>query len=175
MRKAPAAIALTVALTGTTAVSASVAHAAPVDVTCAGTETATYHPGVRLTPQSVHVAVTGILAPCTSSNPAITAANYTESFTATLSCQTLLAGRTGTRVFHWSNGQSSTFTFNRTLNNAGGQVTVTFTGNITAGQFAGDTAVEQVVLVSPNTLQCLASPGLTSLGPGPAVLIITAL
>ena len=43
---------------------------------------------------------------------------------------------------------------------------------IVSGKFAGDTAIEQVVFVTPNTLQCLTTPGLTKLGPGPAVLTI---
>jgi hypothetical protein len=165
-------IAAVIALTGT-AVSAPAAHALSVDVTCAGTETVTYQPGLLLTPQQVHVVVTGILAPCTSSVAGITAGNYGESFTTTLSCSTLFAGRTGTRVFHWSNGQSSTFSFNRAINNVGGQTTVTFTGNIVSGKFTGDTVVEQVIFVTPNIPQCLAPPGLTSLGPGLVVLNIT--
>jgi len=151
------------------------AHAAGLDVTCTGTETVTYQPGLLLFTQNAAVGVTGILAPCSSTNPAVTAGNYQENFTAALSCSTLLSGRAGTRVFHWSDGQTSTFAFNRALNNVGGQVTVTFTGNITAGEFAGDTVVEQVVFVTPNLVQCLAAPGLTSLGPGPVVLSISKL
>lgn len=155
--------------------TAPAAHAAGADVTCTGTETVAYQPGLLLTSQAVHVSVAGILAPCGSSDPGLTSGNYNEDFTTTLSCSTLFAGRSGTRVFHWSNGQSSTFAFNRALNNVGGQTTVTFTGDITSGEFAGDTVVEQVVFVTPNLLQCLASPGLTGLGPGPAVLSISKL
>lgn len=152
---------------------APAARAAAVDVTCAGTETVNYQPGLLLTSQTVQVAVTGILAPCTSSNPAITAGNYQEGFSTTLSCSTLLAGRSGTRVFHWSDTRTSTFAFNRVLNNVGGQTTVTLTGDIVSGEFAGDTVVEQIVFVTPSILQCLAAPGLTTLGPGPVVLTIT--
>jgi hypothetical protein len=165
-------IAAVTALSGI-ALSAPAAHALSVDVTCAGTETVTYQPGLLLTPQQVQVVVTGILAPCRSSDAGITTGNYTESFTTTLSCATLFSGRTGTRVFHWSNGRSSTFSFNRAINNVGGQTTVTFTGDIVSGEFAGDTVVEQVTFVTPSTLQCLAPPGLTTLGPGPVVLNIT--
>lgn len=158
---------------GASVASVPAAHALSVDVSCAGTETVSYNPGVRLTAQQVNVVVTGILSPCSSSDGTVSAGTYNESFTTTLSCDTLLAGRSGTRVFHWSNGRSSTFAFNRALNNAGGQTTVTFTGTITSGEFAGDTALEQVVFVTPNTLQCLAPPGVTALGPGPAILTIS--
>jgi hypothetical protein len=165
-------IAAVTALSGI-ALSGPAAYALSVDVTCAGTETVIYQPGLLVAAQLVHVDVTGILAPCSSSDKGITAGNYEENFMTTLSCSTLFAGRAGTRVFHWSNGQSSTFAFNRAINNAGGQTTVTFTGNITSGEFAGDTVVEQVAFVTPSTAQCLAAPGLTALGPDPAVLSIT--
>ena len=168
-----AALALTSAVAASAASPAHAAHALSVDVTCAGTETVTYAPGVLLTPQSVHVTVTGILAPCTSSDSSVVSGSYMEDFTATLSCATLLSGRAGTRTFNWSGGQSSTFAFNRALNNAGGQTTVTFTGNIAGGEFAGDTGLEQATFVTLSTLQCLASPGVTSLGPGPVVVNIT--
>jgi hypothetical protein len=78
-------------------------------------------------------------------------------------------------VFQWSNGQTSTFTFTRELNDAGGQTTVTFTGTITSGEFAGDNAVEQVGAVTPSALQCANPPGLTTLGPAPATLTLTGL
>jgi hypothetical protein len=148
------------------------ARAVSLDVTCAGTETAGYQPGLLLTARTTAVTVNGILAPCTSSDPDITSGTYLQHFDATLSCATLLGGLSATRVFTWSNGDTSTFSYNRAVNNALGQVTVTFTGTIVSGRFAGDTAVEQVVLVSPNPLQCLAEPGLTALGPGVAVLTI---
>jgi hypothetical protein len=160
------------ALIGAAVLVPTDAHAVAADVTCTGTETVNYQPGLLLSSQQVHVAVNGILAPCVSSNPAVTAGTYLPAFSATLSCATLLSGLPGTRVFQWSDGKSSTFTYSRTLNSVGGQLTVTFTGTITAGEFAGDTAVEQVVFVTPNTLQCLAPPGLTSLGPGLVVLSI---
>lgn len=149
------------------------ANAATVDVTCVGTEVATYEPGLRLAAQPVAVTVNGILSPCTSSLPGITSGTYLQNFPATLSCLTLLDGLSATRVFRWSDGTSSTFTYNRIINNVGGQTTVTFLGAITAGTFQGATAVQQVVFVTPNVLQCLAAPGLTVLGPGPSVLTIT--
>ncbi|MFJ5032823.1 hypothetical protein ACIQB5_33210 [Streptomyces sp. NPDC088560] len=173
MRKLPLVTAVVVGLASATLI-APAAHAATVDVTCAGTETVRYDPGLLLIPETVHGDVTGILAPCSSSDRGLTTGNYQESFSTSLSCATLLAPRTGTRVFHWSNGQTSTFTFNRALNNVAGQTTVTLTGDITSGEFAGDTALEQVTFVTPTTLQCLNPLGLTALGPGPAVLTLTA-
>ena len=148
------------------------ASAVSAAVTCAGTETVTYQPGVLLAPQNVSVTINGILAPCTSSDPTITSGTYLHNVNAVVSCSTVLAAQAGTRVFQWSNGQSSTFSYNRTVNNVGGQTTVTFTGTIVSGQFTGATVIQQVVLVTPNSLQCLAPPGLTALGPGVSVLTI---
>jgi hypothetical protein len=169
LRTLLAAVAL--ATSGVT-LPATAAHAVSVDVTCTGTEAVTFQPGLLLTPQSVAVTVNGILAPCTSSDPGITSGAYLESFTATLSCANLLDGFAGTRVFEWNNGRSSTFAYNRAVNVVLGQITVTFTGMIVSGEFAGDTAVEQVASVTPNSLKCLAPPGITSVGPHAAVLTI---
>jgi len=148
------------------------AHAVSADVVCVGTETVTYEPGLSLTPQTVNVTVHGILAPCTSSDPEITSGTYVQHFTATLSCVTLVSGLAATRVFNWSNGRSSSFSYNRAINDVAGQTTVTFAATIVSGKFAGDTAIQQVVFVTPNVLQCLTPPGLTALGPGPAILTI---
>jgi hypothetical protein len=154
------------------ALPSTAAHAVSVDVTCTGTETVAYDPGLLLAPRSVGATVHGILAPCASSDPAIASGTYLQSFTAVLSCGTVLAGLAATRIFDWSNGESSTFTYNRAINDVLGQTTVTFTGTITSGRFAGDTAIEQVVFATPSSLRCLAPPGLTMLGPGIAVLTI---
>lgn len=158
----------------TIVVSPTLASATSVDLSCVGTETLTYQPGLLLTPQPVVVTVNAILAPCTSSDPSITSGTSLLNTTAVSSCATLFAGGAFTRVTNWSNGESSTFSFNRAVNNVGGQTTVTLTGTVIGGKFAGATAVQQVVFVTPNTLQCLAPPGLTTLGPGVAILTITA-
>jgi hypothetical protein len=148
------------------------AHALSADVSCLGSETVTYQPGLSLVPQAVNVTVRGTLTSCGSSDPAITSGTYLQRFTATLSCDTLLAGLAGTRDLHWSNGQSSSFSYNRTINDVAGQTTVTFAGTIGSGRFAGDTAIEQAAFVTLNPLQCLAPEGLTTLGPGAAILTI---
>ena len=152
--------------------AAAPAQAASVDVTCTGTETVGYQPGLTLTSKTVAATVDGILSPCVSPDPDLIAGTYAQAFTATLSCATVLGGLAATRVFHWNNGQSSTFAYHRAINNAAGQTTVTFTGTITSGRFQGATAVEQAVFVTPNVTMCLTSGGLTALGPGPVVLTI---
>jgi hypothetical protein len=121
----------------------------------------------------VQTQVNGVLAPCTSTDPTLTAGIYQEDFTTTLSCATLLGARSGTRLFEWNNGQASSFTFNRAIVDVGGQTIVTFTGAIVSGEFQGATVLETVTFVSPDLLDCLAPPGITTLGPGAEVLDIT--
>jgi hypothetical protein len=48
-------------------------------------------------------------------------------------------------VFTWGNGRTSTFSWSRTTNDANGVITMTETGSITSGEFAGQPAIEQVV------------------------------
>ena len=61
----------------------------------------------------------------------------------------------------WSNGQKSTFTFNQTATSVGGNSVITEVGSITAGLFAGSSAVE-TVSGPANSLDCLTARGLTN-------------
>lgn len=146
------------------------AAAAGVELTCVGGEVADYRPGLQLLPRQVDVEVAGTLGGCVG---AVTGGTYGSRFPAVLSCATLLAQLDGTRTFHWNDRSTSTFTYRRILTNLGGQTLVTFTGTITAGRYAGATAVEQVVFASLDTLRCLTPAGLTTLGTGIAALTIT--
>ncbi|HEU5473806.1 MAG TPA: hypothetical protein VFV67_24440 [Actinophytocola sp.] len=67
----------------------------------------------------------------------------------------------GTSVISWNNGNTSTFSFNDTVTNIGGNIVATRTGTITAGQFQGDTAVRVMTFPAINPLDCLTT-GLTS-------------
>ena len=149
------------------------AHAATTDLTCTGTSTMTFQPGLLLTPQTVAVTTNEILSPCESVNTAITSGTSDRGVTQTLSCATVLAGVPRTITYQWSNGESSVVSYNIATNDVGGQTTITATGTVVSGIFAGDTAVEQTVFVTPGALQCLTPPGLTALGPGAVVLTIT--
>ncbi|MFG1793601.1 hypothetical protein [Nocardia sp. NPDC049149] len=149
------------------------AAAVSVDLACEGTETATYEPGLRQTPQPVSYAVNGVLSPCSSSDPGIIAGSYSEQSSATLSCATFFAESSGTRVFRWGDGRSSTFAFDRAIKDAGGQSTVTLTGAVVKGEFVGSTVTEQIAFTTPRTTDCLISPGLAQLGPAKVALTIS--
>ena len=134
------------------------------------------HRGHQLQPAShfhttaTTITVNGIYPTCTD----IQAINgsYSETFTLTASCLVLLDSGTTTRTFAWGNPQagSSTFDYNVTANEAGGQLVVTNTGLITAGKFAPASALQVITLTTPNILQCLGS-GISNVT-GPTTLAI---
>jgi hypothetical protein len=132
-------------------------------LTCVATTTTTYSPGVLLTPRSVTIGNNTILAPCVSlDDPTLTSGTSVTEVVRTRSCLDPLASGSAAVTYHWNNGQSSTFTFNEVSSTTGALVTVVATGTITAGQFAGRTAVRQVTGPSLNLLDCLQEPGITS-------------
>jgi len=142
---------------------APAAHAAVADITCAGTETQTFSPGLLLTPQTETLTVHSIYNPCVSTaDPSITFGTTDFSISLPLSCLDLPRSSSGTMPFNWSNGSQSTFSFNRIATTVGGELVVSETGVITAGEFFGDTVQRTVTGPTLNTLQCVFPPGITS-------------
>lgn len=162
-------------LAGASGLIASPADASVLDVTCVGQESRTYSPGLLLTDQSIDVDLDAVMSPCVSTDSGITAGTYTASYTQSLSCLDLDANANNqTRVFNWNDSSSSTMTANRTVQRLTLTTVVTFTGTISSGKFAGDTAVLVVTVLNPSVLNCLSSPGVTSTT-GTVTLEITSL
>lgn len=152
---------------------APAAHAAAADITCVGTETQTFSPGLLLTPQTETLTVHSIYSPCVSAgDPSITFGTTDFSLTLPLSCLDLPGSKSGAMFFNWSNGSQSTFSFNRIVTIVGGDLVVAETGVITAGEFFGDTVQRTVIGPTLNTLQCVFPPGITS-RTGVVSLVIT--
>jgi hypothetical protein len=132
-------------------------------VVCSGTLSNTYTPGILVTPRTVSLQRNLILAPCVSlSDTTLTSGISSGTSNTSVSCLTVAVPQSGVNTITWNNGQTSVFTFNQIVNNIGGQATLTATGTITAGQFAGHTAVRQATGPSINVLDCLQEPGITS-------------
>lgn len=128
-------------------------------VECSGSNITTFSPGLRLTPQTVTLSYQESLSSCpVSSEPGLTA-TATASFPHTAGCLNLDLGTSGSKTFHWSTGETSTFEFTIVGTTLLGQVIVTDTGTITAGKFAGSAAVEVITNASLSLLDCLAAPG----------------
>lgn len=147
--------------TPTAAPAAPRATQAALDVSCVTTGTATYTPGLLLTPQTVTVDAGYTLAPCVSGDPTLTSGTVDEGGTGTRSCLDLAASRSGTSTIHWNNGQTSTFRYDLVVNNVAGQLVLVATGTVTAGLFAGSAVVRQSTQPAVNVLDCLQPPGIT--------------
>ncbi|MFF5900134.1 hypothetical protein ACFY8O_29980 [Streptomyces argenteolus] len=158
-----AAAALTAVGSLTLLIPASPAQAKVALVTCGGSQTTTYNPGLTNTAQTVQRAGQNIHTPCVSTAPPFTFSGST-SFTSTsaLSCLSLTAANTGTDLITWSTGRTSTFSYNRTVTVVQGQTIVTLTGSITAGDFQGATAEETITSVSLDLAACSSTQGITS-------------
>ena len=128
-------------------------------VRCAGTESATYSPGLTNTPAPTTVTVNDVLSPCVSALPLWTG-SATTSLTipsASESCDQLLRGGPGSLSVRWSDATTSTFSYNRIVNRVRGEIVVSKTGTISAGRYLGSTALG--VVVQPGDLTACSTPG----------------
>jgi len=140
------------------------AYAGPASITCTGTETATYSPGLGLIPRTVTLNVSAAFGPCISSNPAIasgTAGTPPGGVPARLACVSLLSPSAGEAVIRWNNGTTSRYSFNRSSQTVAGQLISTATGKVIAGEFLGRSVLSILVSPAPNLLDCLSRGGLT--------------
>ncbi|MFE1345660.1 hypothetical protein [Streptomyces sp. NPDC058757] len=162
MRRALRAVVATLFLwVGSVAFLAPPASAGVLDLTCAPPTSVlnSYSPALTAAPQTVTVSTTALYGPCVSpSQPAIISGTRTASVTTTTSCADLLGPGTFTYTITWNTGQTSTLSTNYTRVAAGGVYTVTATGVVTAGVFAGDTVV--VNYTGPSTDITLCTLGL---------------
>lgn len=146
------------------AIGVSSAYAAGGSITCTGTETATYNPGLQLTTRTVTLNVAAKFGPCVSSNPAIssgTAGTPPGGVSAQLSCLNVLDSSSGQSVLHWNNGTTSRYSFTRSSSTVAGQLVTTASGTVIAGEFLGRSVRTVSVSPVPNLLDCLRPGGLT--------------
>ena len=140
------------------------AQAAAVNVVCFGTQNVALSPGMLLlTPRDVMFTVNDIYSPCVSaSRPRVTSARSHRSWLGRgVACMVVPRTASLSKELTWNNGQTSTFRFNQIATSVGGNSVITEFGSITAGLFAGSTAVE-TVSGPANSLDCLSNRGLTN-------------
>lgn len=144
-------------LLGAVLALAGPARAGALDVTCAGTLTANYSPGLTLAPAEQTIATSRIYAPCVSTTvPGLTAGLNDSTQHMVQSCLDALQSRTGSRTISWNDGTTSTINYNATVSHVGANTVVTFTGQVIDGRFEGDTYLETVVGPTPNILACFS-------------------
>lgn len=109
-----------------------------------GTHTANWSPGVTNTAKPTDVLTTSNWGPCVlPAFPQVVSASSIQSFQAPLSCQSLLLQTSNVVwIITWSDGVTSTYTFNTSFNTVGGLITAVLgTGTITDGRFKNAIAV----------------------------------
>ncbi|MFS0696053.1 hypothetical protein [Streptomyces nitrosporeus] len=141
------------------------ARAAPaglLDVTCVGSQTSTYSPPLTLTAQASTTTASTQYGPCVSlSRPDITAGSRSASVSyPSRTCLDLLDSQTVAFTITWNTGQTSAVSGNATTTVVGATLTVTITGNVTSGLFAGSSIVQ--VNEGPATDITLCTLGLGS-------------
>ncbi|MEU2801632.1 hypothetical protein [Streptomyces sp. NPDC007117] len=166
------ALALAGALSLTAAPAATAGTTGTADITCTNAASISYSPGLRTFSQSVAVSATNLYSTCISPSTGITSGSSSFNGISTASCAQVLTGGAGSRVITWNDSTTSTFQFTRTVTNVLGVVTITLDGIITSGRFSGDTALA-VTTGATNPLDCLTSPGLTSIAAVGALEITT--
>jgi hypothetical protein len=121
----------------TLTVPASTATAASIDAECLGSFVRTFSPPVTSTPSTVTVTGTYDYTTC-AVGPTATG---TESATLTLSCIPVTAGPAITETLTWHDATGGTSTIAWSAPTVVGQ-TVVYTGTVTAGRHAGDSATK---------------------------------
>ena len=164
-RSLGACVAAAMVAAGSVLATGSPAHALPLDQDCTGTWTVTYNPPITNTARTVSATLSANFPHCT--DPEASSASYSQTFTDTVSCATLLNTGMAAHTFVWGNpaAQPSAFAYGWTVSDIGGQAVITSTGQITSGRYAPDSAEQISVLVTPDPIQCAFSGVATLTGP----------
>ncbi|MFC5152594.1 hypothetical protein [Streptomyces amakusaensis] len=161
-----AAGALVIALTTVAAAPAApaAASASPALVTCAGSTTVAFSPGLTNTERTVSVSGQDTANLCVSpTHPQLTGFVAPFSGTATQSCTSLFAGGSGTETLHWSDGTTSTWAYTNSFSNVNGTKVGTSTGPITSGTLAGAEVTQTITFPNLDLSACSTPQGLTTL------------
>ncbi|MBB5866843.1 hypothetical protein F4553_000222 [Allocatelliglobosispora scoriae] len=153
---------------------ASPAAADTVDLSCTGTQSASYSPGLTLTSRTVTASGSGSFSCPVSADPTLTGGAFTISpFTYTGTCG-LTANSNATFTYAWNNGRTSTVQVNVYVYSTLGVVVATSVGPVIAGEFLGDTFAFTWTAMSPSPADCLTATGVTQYA-GPITLTMTSL
>jgi hypothetical protein len=113
------------------------ARAAVVDVECVGSFGRTFSPAVTLTSQTVTATEANNYATCVFGTTAT--ATGADSVTLPLSCVAITAGPAITETITWNDATGGTSTISWSSPTVAAQ-TVVYTGTVSAGRYAGDSA-----------------------------------
>lgn len=149
-------------------------HRATV-ISCVGSESATWSPGLTYTVQPYLITVDNQWPSCTiEGRPASLSASSHAQFSVVESCAQLGVPAEATWLIKWSDGKTSTFRFEATVNVSGGNFMITAPETITDGRYKGNTAIATFTLLNSAGLfanGCDTPQGVTSIS-GPSSLVI---
>lgn len=149
------------------------AQAGLIDLSCLGTNDASFSPGLTFTTRTVDIEAEGEYTDCVSSDPAVTSGTYTASGEGTMSC--LAGGHAGKFTITWNTGEESTIEFTNTVAaRPGGEMVVVATGTVVGGKFVGDRYDGTFTLFQLDPIACLSPQGVRS-ATGPTTLLFTSL
>jgi hypothetical protein len=175
--KAACAIFVGLAAVSATFVMPSVASAGSAILTCTGQEAISYSPDLTDTPQAITTTVNGMLGLagdpglCVALGTDITSATYAQTYyNPSSSCNEFVYGVPNSKKIDWNSGAPSYFSYTTDIAFVNGDYVVTLTGDIASGQFAGDLAVETIVVPEYSQTECAA--GIPS-STGQAALVIS--
>jgi hypothetical protein len=94
--------------------------------------------------------------------PGLISGHSSDSSTRLRTCDELLGTGTISWTITWNTGATSVISATRTSNIVAGVVTLTFTGRVTSGLFAGQTVIEQNVGAAGAILLCTLGVGTVS-------------
>jgi hypothetical protein len=139
------------------------AHTTAATVTCAGSQTVAYSPGLSSRHRQVTIHGTTTLDRCVSTTgsttgPGITAARSTFRATGRLSCTS--GGYSGTRKIRWNNGRTSTMSFTSAVSVDAGRTVVAIKGEVTDGEFSGKRWSAAFTMFTAKPEACATSEGL---------------
>ena len=178
------ASALVTALCGAVALIASAPTAQAGDhpkhrrttlISCVGNETATWSPGLTNTVRPYLITVDNRWSSCSiGGSPAQVSARSQAQFSVVESCAQFGVPADATWLIKWSNGTTSTFKFEATVNINGGNFMITAPGTITDGAYRGSLAIATFTLLNSAGLftnGCDTPEGVTTVS-GPSTLLI---
>lgn len=154
---------------------ASAAYAAPVHLSCAGTESLSFTPGVTTTIQPTDETRYDTYAGCLSlSNPTVTGGHGSAWIPQVeTTCNTLGTVPAFYQNFYWNdvaNSYSQVYFSSTTDVKMNGTEVITSTGSVTGGLGKGSNVVQTTTLANLNLLACSTPNGLTSISG--AVLLV---
>jgi hypothetical protein len=147
-------------------ISAGRAHASGVVLSCAGSSSTTYSPGLTNTAANVTFSASETFGPCVAvGDPTLTGGTNQSNGTFDVSCTTFGLYAAGGAVFYWNNGTSSTVGFTTSVvSYLEDAIQIEQEGTVTSGIGAGETAIERITLATDSLDACSTPQGLTTLG-----------